>query len=174
MLRQAFHELTIPTRGRGLREFTDEVEKWVAQNKFRDGLLYVASDQPYFRLAANPGKCRSGWAPRSRRIFCATCAGRRSLVHPHRRGRRRCMPAHVSHGVNGRESLHPGSRWTQLRAGNLAGDLFVGTPHPAPYASRGIAFHRRINWPFSFNRWHVASMNRFTKNFSQRQPPRCF
>jgi secondary thiamine-phosphate synthase enzyme len=39
MFRQAFHELTIATRGRELREFTDEVEKWIAQNKFRDGLL---------------------------------------------------------------------------------------------------------------------------------------
>ncbi len=39
MLRQAFHELTVPTRGRGLREFTDEVENWIAENTFRDGLL---------------------------------------------------------------------------------------------------------------------------------------
>jgi secondary thiamine-phosphate synthase enzyme len=39
MLHQAFHELMIPTRGRGLVEFTDEVEKWIAENHFRDGLL---------------------------------------------------------------------------------------------------------------------------------------
>jgi secondary thiamine-phosphate synthase enzyme len=39
MLRQAFHELTVPTRGRGLYEFTGEVEAWVAQSGFRDGLL---------------------------------------------------------------------------------------------------------------------------------------
>lgn len=37
--RQAFNELTISTRGRGLREFTEEVETWIAQNKFRNGLL---------------------------------------------------------------------------------------------------------------------------------------
>jgi thiamine phosphate synthase YjbQ (UPF0047 family) len=36
---QAFHELTIATRGRGLREFTREVEQWVGENKFKDGLL---------------------------------------------------------------------------------------------------------------------------------------
>ena len=36
---QAFHELTIPTRGRGLYEFTREVERWVGENKFKDGLL---------------------------------------------------------------------------------------------------------------------------------------
>ncbi len=39
MLRQFFHELTIATRGRGLYEFTRDVEKWLAQNKFNDGLL---------------------------------------------------------------------------------------------------------------------------------------
>jgi len=39
MLRQVFHELTIVTRGRGLYDFTREVEKWLAQNKFADGLL---------------------------------------------------------------------------------------------------------------------------------------
>ena len=39
MLRQTFHELVIATRRRGLVEFTDEVEKWIAENQFRDGLL---------------------------------------------------------------------------------------------------------------------------------------
>jgi secondary thiamine-phosphate synthase enzyme len=39
MFRQSFHELSIATRGRGLYEFTGDVEKWIAQNKFRDGLL---------------------------------------------------------------------------------------------------------------------------------------
>jgi len=39
MLRQAFHELTIATRGRGLCEFTAEIEKWITQHKFHDGLL---------------------------------------------------------------------------------------------------------------------------------------
>ena len=39
MLRQFFHELTVTTRGRGLYEFTPEVESWLAQNKVNDGLL---------------------------------------------------------------------------------------------------------------------------------------
>ena len=39
MLRQVFHELTIPTRGRGLYDFTAEVAAWLAQGKFRDGLV---------------------------------------------------------------------------------------------------------------------------------------
>ncbi|MEJ0089560.1 MAG: secondary thiamine-phosphate synthase enzyme YjbQ [Limisphaerales bacterium] len=39
MFRQAFHELTIATRGRGLYEFTSEVQNWLVQNKLKDGLL---------------------------------------------------------------------------------------------------------------------------------------
>ena len=39
MMRQSFHELTITTRGRGLYEFTRDVEKWLAQNQLNDGLL---------------------------------------------------------------------------------------------------------------------------------------
>jgi len=39
MLRQSFHELAIPTRGRGFYELTREVEAWVDENKFKNGLL---------------------------------------------------------------------------------------------------------------------------------------
>ena len=38
-MRQAFHEIVISTRGRGLTDFTRQVEKWIADNKFSDGLL---------------------------------------------------------------------------------------------------------------------------------------
>ena len=38
-MRQAFHEITIATHGRGLVEFTGEVERLIATGKFRDGLL---------------------------------------------------------------------------------------------------------------------------------------
>jgi secondary thiamine-phosphate synthase enzyme len=38
-MNQGFHELTISTRRRGVVEFTDEVERWIAENHFRDGLL---------------------------------------------------------------------------------------------------------------------------------------
>ena len=41
MFRQSFHEITVSTRGRGLYEFTAEVEKWIAKNQFRDGLLTI-------------------------------------------------------------------------------------------------------------------------------------
>lgn len=39
MLRQAFHELTFATRGRGLYEVTDEVAAWLARQGFQQGLL---------------------------------------------------------------------------------------------------------------------------------------
>ena len=39
MLCQAFHELTLSTRGRGLWEITRDVESWIDRNGFRDGLL---------------------------------------------------------------------------------------------------------------------------------------
>jgi secondary thiamine-phosphate synthase enzyme len=38
-MRQAFHEIILATRGRSLIEFTRDVEKWIAQNKFQNGLL---------------------------------------------------------------------------------------------------------------------------------------
>ena len=39
MLRQAITEFTVPTRGRRLYELTDEVAGWVAESRFRIGLL---------------------------------------------------------------------------------------------------------------------------------------
>ena len=38
-MRQAHHELSIKTRGRGLLEFTDTVTDWVARQSIRSGLL---------------------------------------------------------------------------------------------------------------------------------------
>ena len=39
MLRQALHEIRIPTRGRGLYEFTAKVADWVSQSGLRNGLV---------------------------------------------------------------------------------------------------------------------------------------
>jgi secondary thiamine-phosphate synthase enzyme len=39
MLHQVHHELTISTRGRGLYEFTRDVEAWVGQVGFKNGLM---------------------------------------------------------------------------------------------------------------------------------------
>jgi len=38
-MRQASHELSLATRGRGLVEFTRGVEQWIAEHRFREGLL---------------------------------------------------------------------------------------------------------------------------------------
>lgn len=39
MLRQAFHELTLATRGRGLYDFTHAVATWIAEGGFQNGLV---------------------------------------------------------------------------------------------------------------------------------------
>jgi secondary thiamine-phosphate synthase enzyme len=39
MLRQAQHELTVPTRSRGFYEITDEVENWLSRQSFQTGLI---------------------------------------------------------------------------------------------------------------------------------------
>jgi len=39
MFRQAFQELTVSTRGRGLYNVTDEVASWIARNGFANGLV---------------------------------------------------------------------------------------------------------------------------------------
>ena len=38
-MKQSFHELTVPTRGRGFTEITGDVEAWIAGHGFRDGLV---------------------------------------------------------------------------------------------------------------------------------------
>ncbi|PWU21502.1 MAG: hypothetical protein C5B50_01530 [Verrucomicrobia bacterium] len=38
-MRQALHEITIRTRGRGFYEITDEVGGWISENRFQNGLL---------------------------------------------------------------------------------------------------------------------------------------
>src|SRR5499433_2314124 len=39
MLRQSFHELILPTRGRGLYEFTNGITPWITKGGFKNGLL---------------------------------------------------------------------------------------------------------------------------------------
>ena len=51
-MRQAFHELVIATRGRGLVEITDDITRWLATLAMRDGLLTL-----HLRFAADSGKC---------------------------------------------------------------------------------------------------------------------
>ena len=39
MIRQALHELTLATRGRGFYEFTRDVEAWISKHGFKNGLV---------------------------------------------------------------------------------------------------------------------------------------
>ena len=39
MLRQALQELSVATTGRGLYEFTEEIENWIAKGGFQNGLI---------------------------------------------------------------------------------------------------------------------------------------
>jgi len=39
MVHQAFHELQVATRGRGLYDFTAEVTAWIAKGGFQNGLV---------------------------------------------------------------------------------------------------------------------------------------
>ena len=39
MFRQSFHELTLTTSGRGLYDFTADVESWIVKGGFKDGLV---------------------------------------------------------------------------------------------------------------------------------------
>ena len=84
MLRQSFHELTIATRGRGFYEFTREVEHWIAQNQFNDGLLSLhvrhTSASLLIQENADPDVRRDLEA-----FFQAARAGRRSAVSSTRR-----------------------------------------------------------------------------------------
>ena len=38
-MRQAFHEIVITTRERGLTEFTHLIQKWLAEHQFQNGLM---------------------------------------------------------------------------------------------------------------------------------------
>jgi secondary thiamine-phosphate synthase enzyme len=39
MLRQVLHEFVVSTRGRGLYEFTEQVNSWATESRFRQGLV---------------------------------------------------------------------------------------------------------------------------------------
>lgn len=85
MLRQAFHELTLATRGRGLYDFTDEVEAWVAKEKFHSGLVTLhlrhTSASLLIQENADPDVCADlerffkRLVPDGDPIFVHTCEG---------------------------------------------------------------------------------------------------
>ncbi len=142
MLRQALHEIRIPTRGRGLYDFTGKVADWVAQNGFTRRPGHPAPP-PHFGLAAHPGKCRPGCAARFGELLCAPRAGRRSALLAHgRRRRRHARPR--AHRADGRQPFHsrqPGP----AGAGHLAGNLPLGTSPLAALPRHYRPFRRRVS-----------------------------
>ena len=149
---QAFHELVISTRGRGLQEFTRDVEQWVGENKFKDGLLTLhlrhTSASLLIQENADPDVRRDLEAffkrlvPDGDPLFIHTTEGDDD------------MPAHIRTALTAVNLSIPRSR-RPARARNVAGDLFVGTPHAPAFAPGRAAFHRRVAelriaaWPTS-------------------------
>jgi secondary thiamine-phosphate synthase enzyme len=84
-LRQSHHEITVPTRGRGLIEITGAVEKWMADNRFKSGLLTLhlrhTSASLLIQENADPDVRRdldtffARLVPDGDRLFIHTCEG---------------------------------------------------------------------------------------------------
>jgi hypothetical protein len=117
-MRQSFHELVIATRGRGLVEFTGVVAQWIAENNFRDGLVTL-----HLRHTSASLLIQENADPDVRRDLDAFFA---RLV------------------CDGGEPF-PAAARRPAGAGDLAGDLFVGTPHAPAFPPRGVALHRSMS-----------------------------
>jgi secondary thiamine-phosphate synthase enzyme len=136
MFRQSFHELSIGTRGRGLYDFTDEVESWVASNKFKDGLvtLHLRHTSASLLIQENADPDVRGdlerffkrLVPDGDSIFVHTCEGDDD------------MPAHV------RTALTTVNLSIPLRGGRLVlgtwQGIYLWEHRKAPH-SRRVAMH---------------------------------
>lgn len=136
MFRQSFHELILATRGRGLYDFTDEVDSWIAEGKFKDGLVTLhlrhTSASLLIQENADPDvradleRFFSRLVPDGDSIFVHTCEGEDD------------MPAHIRTAlttVNLSLPLHGG----RLVLGTWQG-IYLWEHRKAPH-SRRIALH---------------------------------
>jgi hypothetical protein len=146
MFRQSFHEITISTRGRGLYEFTSEVEKWIVQNKFRDGLLTIHLQHTSASLLIQENA-----SPDVRRDFekffeRLVPDGDAIFEHTIEGGRRHAGPR--AYGADDRK---PESSRASRRNGarHMAGNIFVGTPAAWPLTPRRSSLHWGITGSFS-------------------------
>jgi len=135
-VRQAFHELTLATRGRGLYEFTRDVAAWIAREKFRDGLVTLhlkhTSASLLIQENADPDvrvdleNFFARLVPDGDRLFIHTCEGDDD------------MPAHV------RTALTTVNLSIPLRSGQLAlgtwQGIYLWEHRHAPH-SRRVALH---------------------------------
>jgi secondary thiamine-phosphate synthase enzyme len=136
MLRQAFHELTVATRGRGLYDFTDAVESRIAKGGFTDGLITLhlrhTSASLLIQENADPDvradleRFFKRLVPDGDSIFVHTCEGDDD------------MPAHI------RTALTTVNLSLPLQAGRLAlgtwQGIYLWEHRKAPH-SRRVALH---------------------------------
>lgn len=128
-MRQAQHELLLPTRGRGLYEFTREVEAWVKAERFREGILTLhvrhTSASLLIQENADPD------VQRDLEAFFARLAPDGDRLYTHTAEGKDDMPAHV------RSALTPVNLSIPTREGRLALGTWQGiylwehrlTPH---------------------------------------------
>ena len=92
-MRQAFHEITIATRGRGLIPFTGAVAEWIAHHRFQNGLLTLhlrhTSASLLIQENADPDVCRDLNA------FFARLAPDGDPLYRHTAEGEDDMPAHI-------------------------------------------------------------------------------
>lgn len=136
MIRQAFHEITVTTHGRGLYDFTGEVEAWVSRSRFGEGLLTLhlrhTSASLLIQENADPDvrgdleRFFKRLVPDGDRIFVHTCEGEDD------------MPAHVRTAlttVNLSIPLHQG----RISLGTWQG-IYLWEHRKSPHTRR-VAIH---------------------------------
>lgn len=136
MLRQAFHELTLATRGRGLYDFTHAVATWIAEGGFQNGLVTLhlrhTSASLLIQENADPAvradleRFFARLAPDGDSLFEHTCEGADD------------MPAHV------RTALTAVNLSLPLKAGRLALGTWQGIylwEHRRAAHSRRVTLH---------------------------------
>ena len=136
MFRQSFHELTISTRGRGLYDFTDEVESWITSNKFKEGLvtLHLRHTSASLLIQENADPDVRGdlerffkrLVPDGDSIFVHTCEGDDD------------MPAHVRTALTA-VNLNIPLQGGRLNLGTWQG-IYLWEHRKAPH-SRRVAMH---------------------------------
>jgi len=136
MLRQALHELTIATRGRGFYEFTRDVQTWISRHGFKDGLVTLhlrhTSASLLIQENADPDvradleRFFARLAPDGDPLFRHTCEGDDD------------MPAHARTALTSVNLSIPVSRG-RLTLGTWQG-IYLWEHRRVPH-SREVAFH---------------------------------
>jgi secondary thiamine-phosphate synthase enzyme len=136
MFRQSFHELTIGTRGRGLYDFTEAIESWIAHGGFKEGLITLhlrhTSASLLIQENADPDvradleRFFNRLVPDGDSVFVHTCEGEDD------------MPAHIRTALTA-VNLGIPLRGGQLVLGTWQG-IYLWEHRKAPH-SRRIALH---------------------------------